>query len=127
MDGPTQIGNANKGEPTAAAAAPQISVTERAARKMRDILEAEGTPEYGVRVGVRGGGCTGLSYVIEPCRAGEARDKLFEHHGLQIFVDPKSYIYLRGMEIDFKPLGSGFTFNNPNSKKACGCGESFSV
>lgn len=121
MDAPTQLGAG-----TVAAASP-ISVTERAARKMRDILVAEGQPEYGVRVGVRGGGCTGLSYVIEPCKAPEARDKVFESHGLQLYVDPKSYLYLRGMEIDFKPLGSGFSFNNPNSKKACGCGESFSV
>ena len=120
MDSPVQLNTA---------VAPQvgITVTERAARKMKDILEAEGTPEFGVRVGVRGGGCTGLSYVIEPCKAAEARDKTFEAHGLQLFVDPKSFIYLRGMEIDFKPLGSGFSFNNPNSKKACGCGESFTV
>ena len=123
-DAPAQIGGAAS---TAASAVPQITVTERAARKMRDILLAEGTPDHNVRVGVRGGGCTGLSYVIEPCNVPEARDKVFESHGLKIFVDPKSFIYLRGMEIDFKPLGTGFTFNNPNSKKACGCGESFSV
>jgi iron-sulfur cluster assembly protein len=120
-----QIGQPASADATAAV--PGIYVTERAAAKMRDVLAAEGTPDYGVRVGVRGGGCTGLSYVIEPCRAADARDKVFEAHGLRIFVDPKSFIYLRGMEIDFKPLGSGFTFNNPNAKKACGCGESFTV
>jgi iron-sulfur cluster assembly protein len=109
------------------AGATGITVTPRAADKMRDILRAEGKTDHGVRVGVRGGGCTGLSYLIEPCAAPEARDKVFDTQGIRIIVDPKSFIYLRGMEIDFKPLGMGFTFNNPNAKKACGCGESFSV
>jgi iron-sulfur cluster assembly protein len=108
-------------------AAAGITVTPRAAQKMLDILRDQGTPDHGVRVGVRGGGCTGLSYLIEPCAAPDARDKIFELHGIKIFVDPKSFLYLRGMEIDFKPLGMGFTFNNPNAKKSCGCGESFSV
>ncbi len=108
-------------------AAAGIVVTPRAADKMRSILSDQGTPDYGVRVGVRGGGCTGLSYLIEPCAAPDARDKVFESNGIRIFVDPKSFLYLRGMEIDFKPLGTGFLFNNPNAKKACGCGESFSV
>ena len=104
-----------------------ITVTPRAAEKMRDILRDEGKADAGVRVGVRGGGCTGLSYLIEPCAAPDARDKIFDSNGVKLYVDPKSFIYLRGMEIDFKPLGMGFTFNNPNAKKACGCGESFSV
>jgi iron-sulfur cluster assembly protein len=104
-----------------------ITLTSRAAEKIREILREQGTPEYGVRVGVRGGGCSGLSYVIEPCSEPADRDQVFEIHGLHVFVDPKSLTFLRGTEIDFKPLGMGFLFNNPNAKKACGCGESFSV
>jgi iron-sulfur cluster assembly protein len=104
-----------------------VHLTPRAAQKMLAILSDQGTPGYGVRIGVRGGGCTGLSYVIEPCQAPDSRDKVFEVQGVKLFVDPKSFIYVRGMEIDFKPLGTGFTFTNPNAKKACGCGESFSV
>jgi iron-sulfur cluster assembly protein len=119
-------GAVHLGEGTAQAAA-GISLTARAAQKMLEILREQGLSGHGVRLGVRGGGCTGLSYVVEPCAAPEARDKVFEEHGVKLFVDPKSFLYLRGMEIDFKPLGTGFTFNNPNAKKSCGCGESFSV
>lgn len=104
-----------------------ITLTERAAQKILRTLEEQGTPRHGVRLGVRGGGCSGLSYVIEPCAAPDERDRVFEAHGLRVFVDPKSFEYLKGMQIDFKPLGTGFSFQNPNAKKACGCGESFSV
>jgi iron-sulfur cluster assembly protein len=118
------------GETPTASAAPSghaIHLTPRAAQKMLTILADQGTPDYGVRIGVRGGGCTGLSYVIEPCPRPDSRDQVFEVQGVKVFVDPKSYLYVRGMEIDFKPLGMGFTFTNPNAKKSCGCGESFSV
>ena len=83
----------------------------------------------GLRLGVTGGGCSGLSYNLrfdsQPCKG----DRVYEFGGLRIFVDPKSFIYLRGMSLDYSEglLQSGFVFINPNATKSCGCGSSFSV
>ena len=78
---------------------------------------------------VRGGGCTGLKYDMEFAEAPAERDRTFEDHGVRIFVDPKSYIFLIGTVLSYHQglLESGFKLENPNVKKACGCGESFSV
>ena len=97
-------------------------------RRLQEKRTADGKPTQGLRIGIRGGGCTGFSYMFEwadePARA---TDKVFEFDGgVKLFVDPKSFVYLNGTELDFVTtmMGYGFKFNNPNTKGACGCGES---
>jgi iron-sulfur cluster assembly protein len=110
---------------------PKLFVSPLAAEKIR--LQTEGravrTPQSGIRVGVKGGGCSGLSYVIEFCDAPRPKDKLIELNGAKVYVDPKSLIYLNGTTLDYVDTfqQKGFKFNNPQQKSECGCGESFSV
>jgi iron-sulfur cluster assembly protein len=107
-----------------------IELTPRAAEKLREIMTSQGIAEGGLRVGVQGGGCSGLSYNLSLDTEERAGDKVFEIDGLRIFVDMKSYLFVNGTTIDYKDEGllqRGFTFNNPNSSAACGCGESFSA
>lgn len=112
---------------TAPGAASEIGITLDAAEEIRRQRDKRGKPDAAIRVGLRGGGCTGFSYVFEwhdgPPRS---TDKLIEAHGVKVVVDPKSLIYLRGTELDFvkSMMGHGFKFNNPNTKGSCGCGES---
>ena len=110
---------------------PTIHLTERAAKKIRALLEKDGVPaeQGGLRVGVQGGGCSGLSYAMRLDTQARDRDKIFEEFGARIFVDPKSLLYLNGMTLDYQEslMQSGFVFDNPNAKKACGCGTSFSA
>ena len=105
-----------------------IIVTENAAHEAKRLLEKEGRPGLGLRVGVQGGGCSGLSYKLgfDQTRQG---DHVSEVQGIKIFIDPKSDIYLDGTTLDFVDglEGRGFRFLNPNAKKSCGCGESFTV
>lgn len=106
-----------------------ISLTERAARRVQEIIAAQSLPAtHGVRVGVKSGGCSGLSYLLE-IDAPEEADRRFDSHGVAIFCDPKSYLYLNGMEVDFSSdlLNGGFQFANPNATRSCGCGTSFSA
>ena len=104
-----------------------ITITDSAVKEIRKQAEKRGKPESALRVGIRGGGCTGFSYLFE-WADGEPRahDKIFEKDGVRLFVDPKSYVYLDGTELDFvtSMMGYGFKFNNPNVKSTCGCGES---
>lgn len=104
-----------------------IIVTENAAVKIKQALEREGLPGGGLRLGVKGGGCSGLSYVIkfEPQKG--PTDKVFETDGAQVFVDLKSYLYLKDMTLDWQGdfMRQGFTFVNPNASKTCSCGQSF--
>lgn len=116
---------------TKAAPAPTISkkeivITEAAAAEIARQREKRGTPDARIRIGVRGGGCTGFTYVFEWAEQLRPTDKEFSAHGVSIVVDPKSLVYLGGMELDFVRgmMGHGFKFNNPNAKGACGCGES---
>ncbi len=106
-----------------------IHVTEQAAAKIQDGLRKEGLPSGGLRLGVKGGGCSGLSYVIrfEPER--RPGDKVFERDGAQVFVDLKSYLYLKGLTLDWQGdfMQQGFAFINPNATKTCSCGQSFIV
>lgn len=106
-----------------------ISVTERAARRIKDILVEKGDPDLALRVGVRGGGCSGFSYVLDFTRDQRENDRVFEERGVRLLCDPKSYAFLADTELDFGDglLDGGFRFNNPNAKKSCSCGESFSV
>ena len=103
-----------------------ITLTELAAEKIRTLLE--GKEETGIRAGVRGGGCSGFTYNLKFDNP-EPPDRIIESHGINIYIDPKSYLYLMGTQIDFvnELNQSGFKFSNPNAKRTCGCGESFSV
>jgi iron-sulfur cluster assembly protein len=104
-----------------------VRISESAAREIQKQRTKRGTPTAVIRVGIRGGGCTGFSYVFEwDDGPPKKTDKVFAEHGVEIYVDPKSLVYLRGTELDFvtSMMGHGFKFNNPNAKGACGCGES---
>src|SRR5450755_103820 len=107
-----------------------IQVTDRAIEKIRSAMEKEGvSPEQGgLRVGVQGGGCSGLSYNIRFDSQPRERDRVFQFDDVRVFVDPKSFIYLHGMILDYEEslMHQGFEFRNPNAKKSCGCGSSFS-
>ena len=103
-----------------------IEVTPKAVAKIKEALATHHL-EGGLRLGVLGGGCSGLSYQFKFDARPRPTDKVFECDGVKVFVDPKSYIYLHGLTLDYKEslLQSGFVFENPNAKKTCGCGTSF--
>jgi len=107
-----------------------IEVTPRALAHIRSGMAKEGiSPEEGgLRLGVLGGGCSGLSYSIRFDTRPRERDRVYEFDGIRIFVDPKSFVYLNGMTLDYEQtlLKQGFNFINPNSTRSCGCGSSFS-
>ena len=109
-----------------------INLSETAAKEIKSIITSQGLPEAEtkLRVGVKGGGCSGFSYMLDLTEepAGEMDEQL-EAHGVKILVDMKSYLYLNGVEIDFKDevMGRGFVFKNPNATSSCGCGSSFSA
>lgn len=106
-----------------------VTITPRAAKKVQEIQDMEGYIDYGLRVGVKGGGCSGMSYLIEFAPDPEEGDFVWELLGVKLYVDPKSYLYLVGSELDYVDTlqETGFKFTNPNVKKECGCGESFTV
>ncbi len=112
----------------AAAATEPVTLTSAAEAEVARLLEQEGKPDHGLRLGVAGGGCSGLVYNLEftPRREG---DLVLDRDGFSIFLDPKSVIYLRGVRLEFEQGlgGKGFRFNNPNASNTCGCGESFTV
>lgn len=109
--------------------AARVSLSAVAAEKVRELLEQRGTPAHGLRLGVRGGGCSGNSYFMEFCETESEGDHTFDSQGVKLVVDPKSLPLLAGTEIDFVTglMGSGFKFNNPNVRHNCACGESFSA
>lgn len=108
-----------------------VQVTEKALRRIRAVLTKEGVPldEGGLRLGVLGGGCSGLSYSIKFDAHPRERDRIFTFDGVRVFIDPKSFLYLHGMTLDYEEtlMRQGFTFVNPNSTRSCSCGTSFSV
>jgi len=107
-----------------------ITVTERAKEKIEKLIIEDNKPvDSFVRVGVEGGGCSGLSYQLVFDNQLQAEDKIFEDKGVKIVVNKKSFLYLVGTELDFSDglNGKGFQFNNPNATRTCGCGESFSI
>jgi iron-sulfur cluster assembly protein len=107
-----------------------IELTEKAVQQVQKIKAENNIPEsHGLRVGVKGGGCSGLSYVLGFDAAPRPNDKIFQMNGVTIFIDPKSLFYLSGTQLDFQDglNGKGFVFNNPNAQKSCGCGSSFSA
>ena len=105
-----------------------ISLTASAAKHVASQIAARGKG-VGIRVGVTTTGCSGMAYVLEFVDELNAEDKVFENHGINVIVDPKSLLYLDGTEMDFVKNGvnEGFEFHNPNVKGECGCGESFTV
>ena len=105
-----------------------ITLTEVAAEKVTELL-IKRPDRIGLRVGVRGGGCSGFTYFLEFEDKINTNDRELESHGVKIIVDPKSYLYLMGIEVDYLDNlnGAGFKFNNPNARRTCGCGESFSI
>lgn len=113
-----------------AQAGPVVVVTAKAASEFRRILDEQKLPaETGLRLGVLGGGCSGFSYKLGFETVKAPLDWEGESNGVKIYIDPKSFLYLAGIELDFQDslMGRGFVFNNPNAKKTCGCGESFQV
>jgi iron-sulfur cluster assembly protein len=108
-----------------------ITVTENAKKKAISLMEEEGKDSTAafIRVGVKGGGCSGLSYDLSFDTDLKPEDKVFEHNGIRVAVDKKSFLYLVGTELDYSGglNGKGFFFNNPNATRTCGCGESFAV
>ncbi|RPI69100.1 MAG: iron-sulfur cluster assembly accessory protein [Ignavibacteriales bacterium] len=108
----------------------EIKVSERAAKQVKTIMSENQVPEgYGLRVGVKGGGYSGLTYTLGFDGEPHEGDTVIEENGVKLFVDGKSLFYLMGTILDFSDglNGRGFIFNNPNATKTCGCGESFSV
>jgi iron-sulfur cluster assembly protein len=107
----------------------RFGITDAAVARLSKLLAERGTPEAGLRIAVKGGGCSGLTYSMEWAETGRERDKIAEREGVRVFIDPKSYLYLMGTELDYAEtlMASGFKLNNPNVKTACGCGESFTI
>jgi len=107
-----------------------VHLTEKAVRRIRTAMAKEGiSPEQGgLRLGIQGGGCSGLSYNIRFDTQPRERDRVYQFDDVRVFVDPKSFLYLNGMILDYEEtlMRQGFNFINPNSKKSCGCGSSFS-
>ena len=108
----------------------EIIITPRAVEEVRKIKADNKIPEaFGLRLGVKGGGCSGMSYVLAFDEKPREADKIFEIEGLTVYVDPKSAFYLSGTKLDFNDTlnARGFVFNNPQATKSCGCGHSFGV
>jgi iron-sulfur cluster assembly protein len=107
-----------------------IHVTEKAAKKIRELLVKQGVSNKGgLRLGVQGGGCSGLTYAMRLDAEARDRDKVIEENGARVFVDPKSYVYLEEVTLDYEEtlMRQGFVFQNPKATHSCGCGTSFTV
>ena len=108
----------------------EITVTEKAKNEILRIMQSNNIPEnFGLRVGVKGGGCSGFTYTLNFVENNKDGDTIIETENVKLFVDGKSLFYLMGTQLDFSDglNGKGFLFNNPNATKTCGCGESFGV
>lgn len=108
----------------------EITITDKAVKEIKRIMdENKITQEFGLRIGVKGGGCSGLTYTLGFDSETREGDSIIEQEGVKLFVDGKSLFYLSGTQLDFSDglNGKGFIFNNPNATKSCGCGESFGV
>ncbi|CAN5780570.1 iron-sulfur cluster assembly accessory protein [soil metagenome] len=114
-----------------AAAPTQLNLSEGAAKEIQKIIKDQelDAEKIRLRVGVKGGGCSGFSYLLDLTEAQKETDEVFEMHGIKVIVDPKSLLYLSGVTVDFRDeiMGRGFVFNNPNATSTCGCGSSFSA
>ena len=106
-----------------------ISLTDAAAERIREIMANADKPVAGLRLGVKNGGCAGMSYTMEWAETAGPHDEVVEDKGVRVLVDPKAVLFLLGTQMDFQTskLSSGFVFNNPNQTSACGCGESVAI
>jgi iron-sulfur cluster assembly protein len=109
---------------------PQVMrLSDAAAGRIKDIISRSERPIAGIRVGVKNGGCAGMSYTMEYAEAFDPRDEIVEDKGVRVLIDPKAVLFLLGTEMDYQvdKLSSGFVFKNPNQTSACGCGESVAI
>ena len=117
--------------PQQADATQGVILSETAAKEVHHIIKDQelDAEKVCLRVGVKGGGCSGFSYLLDLTESRKDTDEVFTQHGIRIIVDPKSLLYLNGVTVDFKDevMGRGFVFQNPNATSSCGCGSSFSV
>ena len=106
-----------------------ISLSENAANRIKEIMSKAEKDSLGVRVGVKSGGCAGMSYIMEYTKEIKPSDEVIEDKGVKLFIDPGAIMYLLGTEMDYKEdkFASSFVFNNPNETERCGCGESFKI
>ena len=106
-----------------------ISLTENAALRIKEIMSKDENKSVGVRVGVKSGGCAGMSYIMEYAKEVNPNDEIIEDKGVKVFIDPGAIMYLLGTEMDYKKeqFSSSFIFKNPNETERCGCGESFKI
>jgi iron-sulfur cluster assembly protein len=106
-----------------------ITLTEQAAHEVKRLMEAQNLADANLRMGVKGGGCSGMSYTLNFESETREQDQVIEVHGVKVIVDPKSLLHLEGTTLDFVNglEGTGFKFVNPNATKSCGCGSSFSA
>ena len=106
-----------------------ITLSDNAASRIKEILSNDETKSIGVRVGVKSGGCAGMSYIMEYAKEINSNDEIIEDKGVKVFIDPGAIMYLLGTEMDYKKeqFSSAFVFKNPNETERCGCGESFKI
>ena len=106
-----------------------ITLTDNAALRIKEIMSDSEKKSVGVRVGVKSGGCAGMSYIMEYAKKINPNDEIIEEKGVKLFVDPGAIMYLLGTEMDYKKeeFSSSFVFKNPNETERCGCGESFKI
>ena len=106
-----------------------ITLSDTAANRIKEIMSKDSHKSIGVRVGVKSGGCAGMSYIMEYAKEVNPNDEIIEEKGVKVFVDPGAVMYLLGTEMDYKKeqFSSSFIFKNPNETERCGCGESFKV
>ena len=106
-----------------------ITLSDSAANRIKDIISKDKNDSIGVRIGVKSGGCAGMSYVMEYAAKVNPNDEIIEEKGVKVFIDPGAIMYLLGTEMDYKKeeFSSSFVFKNPNETERCGCGESFKV
>ena len=108
---------------------PIIKLSDNAANKIKEIMSGAQKDSIGVRIGVKAGGCAGMSYIMEYAKNSNPNDEVIEDKGVKVFIDPAAIIYLLGTEMDYKKekFSSQFVFKNPNETERCGCGESFKI
>ena len=106
-----------------------MTLTEKAAERVREIIDASDKPIAGLKVGVKNGGCAGMEYTLDYAETIDSGADVVEDKGVKIMIDPKAILFLLGTEMDYEisKLSSGFVFNNPNQTSACGCGESVAI
>ena len=106
-----------------------ITLSNQAANRIKEIMSKDDENSIGVRIGVKSGGCAGMSYIMEYAKEAKPADEVIEDKGVKVFIDPAAVIYLLGTEMDFKKdeFSSSFVFKNPNETERCGCGESFKI